>query len=185
MIHRSTLGAAERPSAIAHTMRLWPRVMSPQTNTPSRFVCQLPSHATSRSGVELETELGHDPVPLGPDEAERQQDQLARQLELAPRAPGRRRGGHRSMRISTSWPRRARHRARAVVDEFGGRDRVHPVAALLVGGRGAQDHRPRRPGVLVGPCAGGLGAGSRAGAPTPRPAGARCRGSRRRCRRRR
>jgi hypothetical protein len=35
---RSTDAAQERPSAIAHTMRLWPRPMSPHTNTPSRLV---------------------------------------------------------------------------------------------------------------------------------------------------
>ena len=33
--HRSTPAAAERPSAIAHTMRDWPRPASPATKTPS------------------------------------------------------------------------------------------------------------------------------------------------------
>ena len=37
---RSTAAAHDRPSAIAHTIRLWPRPMSPQTNTPSTLVCQ-------------------------------------------------------------------------------------------------------------------------------------------------
>ena len=42
----STLAAAERPSAIAHTIRLCPRVMSPQTKTPSRDVDHDSSDAT-------------------------------------------------------------------------------------------------------------------------------------------
>ena len=48
-------------------------------------------------------------------------------------------------------------RAATVVDELVGGDGEEAVAALLVGGRGAQDERPLRPRVVDGPVARGLG----------------------------
>ena len=38
MSHLSTPAAQARPSAMAHTIRLWPRPMSPATNTPGTLV---------------------------------------------------------------------------------------------------------------------------------------------------
>ena len=46
MSQRSTAAAHERPSAMAQTMRLCPRVWSPQTKTPSTLVAQSPVAAT-------------------------------------------------------------------------------------------------------------------------------------------
>ena len=45
--YRFTAVAQLRPSAIAQTMRDWPRPMSPATNTPSTFVDQFRSLATA------------------------------------------------------------------------------------------------------------------------------------------
>ena len=82
MRKRSTAAAAERPSAMAHTMRLWPRVMSPQTKTPVDVGRPRPVGGHVAPGVELEAQLGHHTLALGAEEPHGQQHQLAGQLEL-------------------------------------------------------------------------------------------------------
>ena len=69
----------------------------------------------------------------------------------------RRPGARPPVRISTSWPAQGPHRAGAVVDELRRRHGEDPLAALLVGGRRAQDERPQRPRVVGRAVAGGLG----------------------------
>ena len=82
MSQRSTAAAAERPSAMAHTIRLWPRVWSPQTKTPSTLVAQAGVRRHGAPAVDLQPELGHRAPALGAHEAHGQEHQLALQLEL-------------------------------------------------------------------------------------------------------
>ncbi len=89
-------------------------------------------------------------MTLGPAETERQQDQLAGQLELGPRdrvepEPPSLEGGR------DLHPAQGGDRAGPVVDQLGGRDGEQAPAPLLVGGRAAQDDRPGRPGVVGRP----------------------------------
>ncbi len=157
MSHRSTLAAHDRPSAMAHTIRLWPRVMSPHTNTavPARLPIPVARHVAAR--VDVETELLHHTSPLRPGEAHGEEDELARQLEVTPGHGLEHRPTPVGAGICTRWPRQGAHRAVAVVDEPRRRHAVDPVPALFVGRGGAEDERPRGPGVVVGPGVGGTG----------------------------
>src|SRR5437868_9945049 len=51
--HASTPAAHDRPSAIAQTIRLWPRPISPQAKTPRLLVITLASRATLARGSNL------------------------------------------------------------------------------------------------------------------------------------
>ena len=143
---RSTAAAHERPSAMAHTMRLWPRPMSPATNTPSTLVAQSSSRATLPRSVELDAELVEQAVALGADEAHGQQHELARQLEVGALDLLEAAVDH----LDLVGPQRP-HVAVVVAEEALGVDREHPLAALLVGRRRAVHQRPRRPRGRVGP----------------------------------
>ena len=54
--------AACRPSAMAQTIRLWPRVMSPAVKTLATLVCLAASALTLPSRVELDAELFEHPA---------------------------------------------------------------------------------------------------------------------------
>ena len=82
MSQRSTAAAHERPSAMAQTMRLCPRVWSPHTKTPSTLVAQSASAATVPRGSDLHAELGHRVATFRADEAHGQQHEVALELEL-------------------------------------------------------------------------------------------------------
>ena len=58
--------AALRPSAIAHTMRDWPRCMSPAVNTPSTLVIQFPSRDTLPRSVSSTPSSSSSPPRVGP-----------------------------------------------------------------------------------------------------------------------
>ncbi len=141
---------------MAQTMRLWPRVWSPQTKTPSDAGGPVGAGGDGAPGSDRHAELVDRVVALGPDEAHGQQDQLALELEFAAghlledRAPVLRPHLHRV-------PAQGAHGSRPVVDELRRRDGEEARPALLVGRGGAQDERPQRPGVVGQPVARGLG----------------------------
>ena len=82
MRYSSTAAAHERPSAIAQTIRLWPRPMSPATNTSGDVRTEPVVAGDVAPFVELDAELLEQALALRADEAHRQQHQLARQLEV-------------------------------------------------------------------------------------------------------
>ncbi len=106
MSQRSTAAAQERPSAMAQTIRLCPRVWSPHTKTPSTLVAQSGSLAT---------------VPRGPTSMPSSSTALWRSVPTKPMANSTRSasisnsepgtsskiGRPSSVRISTVWPRSA------------------------------------------------------------------------------
>ena len=78
-----------------------------------------------------------------------------------------------------------RDTAGRVAGELLRRDGIDAFAAFFVRGRHAEDVRPERPRIARRRARRAAAAAARAGARSPRPDDARCRGSRRRCRRRR
>ena len=68
--------AACRPSAMAQTIRLWPRVMSPAVKTLATLVRLSASALTLPMRVELDAELLEHALPLGTDKSHRQQDEV-------------------------------------------------------------------------------------------------------------
>ena len=140
--HSSTPAAQERPSAIAHTMRLCPRPMSPHANTPSSVVWNDESRATLPRSSRLDPELFDHACPLGADEAQREQHQLARQLEV---------GAVDLLELAVAplhlvGAQRA-HVAVVIGEEALGVHAVDALAALLVGRRDAEHVGPGRPGI--------------------------------------
>ena len=140
--HASTPAAHERPSAIAHTMRLWPRPMSPHANTPSSVVMnvRVARHVAAR--VELDAELLEHALLLRAEEAHREEHELARQLEV---------GALDLLELAVDHldlvgAQRA-HVAVVVAEEALGVDAVDALAALLVRRRHPEDVRPRGPRV--------------------------------------
>ena len=75
-------GRGRRPSAMAHTIRLWPRPMSPHTNTSSTLVAQRLVAGHVAPVGQLDAQVGQQALGLGSGEAHGQQHQLARQLEV-------------------------------------------------------------------------------------------------------
>ena len=147
MRKRSTPRAALRPSAIAQTIRDWPRCMSPAVKTPGTLVIQRRVALDVAAVGELDAELLEQARPLGPDEAHGQQDELARQRRTA--SPGPRE--HEPAVLAHQLDPRDLQRldpAALVADEAAGGDRVDPLAALLVGRGDAEDVRPLRPRVV-------------------------------------
>ena len=134
--------------------------------------------------VELDTELLEQSFALRPDESHREQHELARELEVGALDLLERHAAVDELLLDLVGPQRA-HVAGVVAEEALGVHRVHALAALLVGRRDAVDHRIRRPRHRVGAGVGRAGQDlelvDRRGAL----ADARCRDSRRRCRRRR
>ena len=74
--------AAERPSAIAHTISDAPRCMSPATKTPGASVCQSGAAVDAAAAVAGQAELVEQRPGLGAVEADRQQHQVGRELPL-------------------------------------------------------------------------------------------------------
>ena len=70
--------AAWRPSAIAQTIRLWPRVMSPAVKTLSMLVRLFASAFTRSIRSGFDPELFEHPLAVRADEAHRQQDEVGR-----------------------------------------------------------------------------------------------------------
>ena len=175
-------GRARRPSAIAQTIRLWPRPMSPQTNTPSTIVRQSASRATLPRPSSQTPSCSTSPAS-GVDEAHREEHQLARSSNSVPAtaANGAAVDDGRLDLDARAMPAGCRRRRRRKHSSV---DRIDLLDTLFVRRRGAVDQRVRGPG-LTSVCRRGGRAGSRTGARSPRPDGSRCRGSRRRCRRRR
>jgi peptidoglycan/LPS O-acetylase OafA/YrhL len=64
--YSSTAAAQERPSAIAQTIRLWPRPASPQTNTPGWDVAHASSRATLPRPSSSTSSCSSRPVRSGP-----------------------------------------------------------------------------------------------------------------------
>ena len=176
--------AADRPSAIAQTMRDWPRCMSPAVKMPGTLVIHRSSrHTLPRSVILTPSSVEH-AVGLGPQEAHRQQHQIGLQLELAAGDrlelhPSVRHGNFDLVRMQGGDP------ALRVTGEPLRRDGVQTVAALLVRARDAEDVRPERPRVRVGAAVGRPCQQLELMHALAHPGGARCRGSRRRCRPRR
>ena len=140
--HVSTPAAHERPSAIAHTMRLCPRPMSPHANTPGTLVMNAASRSTLPRRVEIHGELLEQTFPLRPEEPHRQQHELARQLEV---------GAFDLLELAVDHldlvrPQRA-HVAVVVGEEALGVDAVDALATLLVRRRHPEHVRPRGPRV--------------------------------------
>ena len=141
---------------MAHTIRLWPRVMSPQTNTPGTLVDHEESAATVPRALTSRPSSATTPFALGPQEPHGQQHQLAVQLELGSLhgeefGPAVRAVGDLDL-LAAEGP----DMTGAVVEELGGGHREDPLAALLEGGRRTQDERPGRPRVVPGPVRGGF-----------------------------
>ena len=63
-------------------MRLWPRPMSPATNTPGTLVMKSVVAGDVAALVELDAELLEQAALLRADEAHRQQHELGRELEV-------------------------------------------------------------------------------------------------------
>ena len=174
--------AACRPSAIAQTIRLWPRVMSPAVKTLGIFVRLVRVGLDVFSPVELDAELFEQAVLLGPDEAHRQQDKIrrinplgARNLhELEPAV----------VRLHLNLDRLECADAAVLAQEPPGVDRVFANSPLLMRRGDAEDVRPLRPGIVGAARPAGAGR-SRTDGRSCSPGGAPCPGSRRRCRRRR
>ena len=101
--HSSTPAAQERPSAIAHTIKLCPLPMSPHANTPASLVANESLLATLPRSSSVDAQLVEQTRTLGADEAHREQHELARQLEVAALDLL-----NRPSTISTSWARSAR-----------------------------------------------------------------------------
>ena len=74
--------AACRPSAIAQTIKLWPRLMSPAVNTLGTLVRLPASHLTFPICVELDPELFEHPISFRAGESHRQQDEIGRENGL-------------------------------------------------------------------------------------------------------
>ncbi len=108
MSQRSTAAAHERPSAMAQTIRLCPRVWSPQTKTPSTLVAQIASATTVPRALDLDARARPPHCgarcPRSPWRAAPARTRARTRFPAPPRRPGDR---PRS-RISTSWPRSAR-----------------------------------------------------------------------------
>ena len=98
--------AHERPSAIAQTIRLWPRVWSPQTNTPSTLVAQFRVRRHRAPWPDLDAELVHHVVALRAQKPMANSTSSHSSSNSSPAPP--RRQGARSRPISTVCPRRAR-----------------------------------------------------------------------------
>ena len=130
---------------MAHTIRLWPRPMSPATNTPGTLVMNAASRATLPRASKATPRSVEPAAPLRADEAHRQQHELARQLEVGALDLLEAAVDH----LDLVRPQRA-HVAVVVADEALGVDREDPLAALFVGRRRALHQRPRRPRVGVG-----------------------------------
>ena len=74
--NRSIPRAAWRPSAMAQTIRLWPRVISPAVKTLGTFVLLDRIGLDVLESVELDSKLLEEAAFLGADEAHREQDKL-------------------------------------------------------------------------------------------------------------
>ena len=183
----STACAALRPSAMAHTISDAPRWASPQTNTPAASVCQSDPHGKAPrrlSSRPSPSSSGMCSTPSNPiasnansqgissDCADRRDVSaavgVAFDLDLGDlhgpqRAHARRRGN------AAPRPRSGGHRPRRVPATGGCAARSATSAMASAIRRGTPAARGCSP----------------AGSPTSRPAGARCRDSPRRCRRRR
>ena len=153
--HSSTAAAHERPSAIAQTIRLWPRPMSPQTNTPSTFVAHVVAGDVAPIG-ELDAELLEQALALRTDEAHREQHELGRELEVGALDLLEDHAAVDELLLDLVGAQRP-HVAGLVAEEALGVHREDPLAALFVRARGAVDERPGRPGVRVGRVSGGRG----------------------------
>ena len=181
---RRSSAAAWRPSAIAQTIRLWPRVMSPAVKTLSTLVRLFGvgldvahrGRARRRAARACPCARGRrSPSPAGRGRPGR-----------SSRCRGSRRtaSGRSSAFISTRTVSSAVDAA-VLAEEPLGVDRVLADAPLLVGRGDAEDVRPLRPGVRRRPRRRAGGGRSRTGGRSCSPGGGRCPGSRRRCRRRR
>ena len=93
---------------MAQTIRLWPRVWSPHTKTPSTLVAQSASAATVPRGSTLDAELVHHVAALRAHEAHGQQHQVGTGSSNSEPGTSSKTGRPSSVRISTVWPRRAR-----------------------------------------------------------------------------
>ena len=97
--HRSTAAAQDRPSAIAHTIKLCPLVMSPQTKTPGWLVAQPGSQATFPRSVEIQAELRHHSAAFGSEETHRDQHEVTRYVDLGRSGTG----SKRTRPFSWTW----------------------------------------------------------------------------------
>ena len=151
---RSTAAAQDRPSAIAQTIRLCPLVMSPQTNTPSRLVAQLESHATfplaSSSSPSSETtpmrSAPTKPIAISTSSQAISSVDDGNELEPDPSVLDDLADLVRSQSRDGSGP---------VVHELGRLDRVDAITALFVRRRRPHDERPGRPRVVSARPSGG------------------------------
>ena len=112
MRYSSIEWAACRPSAIAQTIRLWPRVMSPAVKTLATLVRSIGVRLDVAHGVELDAELLEHPLALGAGEAHGQQDEL-RPGRSSPCRGSRRTASGRCRSSSRRGPSRAPGRGRA------------------------------------------------------------------------
>ena len=155
--YRSTEAAADRPSAMAHTMRLWPRVMSPHTNTPSTLVDHDASAATLPRGSTSSPSSATRPVRSDPrnpmaSSTSSQGSSNSRTLDRDERRPAVLAEHHLDL-FAPQSPDVPSSSARNSV----GGDREEPLATLLERRRRPQDERPGRPRVVAGPVGRGLG----------------------------
>ena len=140
--HWSTPAAHERPSAIAHTMRLCPRPMSPQANTPGLAGHERRVARDVAPRVELDAEVLEQAGAFGAEEAHREQHELARQLEVGALDLLEPAVDH----LDLVRTQRA-HVAVVVADEALGVHAVDALAALFVRRRHPEDVGERRPRV--------------------------------------
>ncbi len=147
--------AAWRPSAIAQTIRLWPRVMSPAVKTLETLVCAVGVGFDVAHRVEFDAELFEHPFALGAEEAHREQDEVGLKGLLASRDLDEL---HAAVdRLHLDFDRLQGGDAAVRADEAFGVDRVFALAAFLVRRGDAEDVRPLRPGVGGRPAFGRLG----------------------------
>ena len=182
---RRSRAAALRPSAIAQTMSDWPRCMSPAVKTPGTLVIHRASRATLPRSVSVDAEVRRAARPSpGPTKPIASSTRSAGISNSLPATGSNSMRPSRLRRLDLHGVQRL-HAAVGVAGEPLRGHRVEPLAAFFVRRRDAEDVRPLRPRVAVRPRPAAAAASARAGAPSARPAGAPCRGSRRRCRRRR
>ena len=156
MSARSTAAAHERPSAIAHTMRLCPRPMSPHTNTLSRLVAVLAVPVDVAAFVERRRRAVRAARSLGTDESHREEHDLARQFELGAFDRFERHAAVDDRLFDFVRAQRAEV-AVVVAEEALGVHREDALAALFVCGR----RRGRSAGTCGQGCASGRSSGGR------------------------
>ena len=110
MRNSSTAAAQERPSAMAQTIRLWPRPMSPHTNTFGEVRPEARRRGSTLPRSLISTpSCSSRPASLRTDEAHREQHELASAARSRCRRPARRSCGRRR---SSARPRAPAARAR-------------------------------------------------------------------------